>query len=185
MRGLLAAGLVACLGARLLANAVPATAPRASEYSVKAALIFNIARFVTWPSTAFSSPSAPITVCVLGADPFGSALDDALKGKQLGGHGLAVRRVAEPDASCHILFVSSSESKRLGVIVEKVQKSSVLTVSDHEGFCRTGGVVELFTEQDSIHFVINARAADPGLKFSARLLDIAAREREHSCGGGR
>lgn len=168
-------------GAVRLAAAVPAALPvqRASEYSVKAALIYNIAKFVTWPASAFPGPGAPLTVCVLGADPFGSVLDETLKDRQIAGRPVIARRVAEPDPSCHVLFVASSEYKRLGVILQKTHQASVLTISDLEGFSRNGGIVEFVTAQDRISFVINARAAGPGLRLSARLLEIAAHERAH------
>lgn len=170
--------VVLVTGAVRLPAAVTAALPvqRANEYSVKAALIYNIAKFVTWPASAFPAPGAPLTVCVLGADPFGSVLDETLRGRQIAGRPVTARRIAEPDASCHILFVASSEYKRLGVILEKMQKASVLTVSDLDGFSRNGGIVEFVTAEDRIHFVINAKAAGPSLKLSARLLDIASRE---------
>lgn len=170
--------VVLVAGAVGLRAAVPAALPsqRANEYGVKAALIYNIAKFVTWPASAFPGAGSPLTVCVLGADPFGGVLDEALRGRQVGGRPVTARRIAEPDASCHILFVASSEYKRLGVILDTTQNAPVLTVSDLDGFTRSGGIVEFVTAQDRIHFVINAKAAGPSLKLSARLLDLASRE---------
>lgn len=156
------------------------SAPRASEYAVKAALIYNLAKFVTWPQTALPAPGEPLAVCVLGSDPFGSALDETLKDRQVGGRPLAVRRVAEPDPACHVLFVSSSEHKRLGVILEKVRKASVLTVSDTEGFNRAGGIIELVMEADAVHFHLNAAAAEQAhLQISARLRTLEPRSHQH------
>ena len=179
-------GLLATAVVVTSANRVPAAAPaspaapRANEYAVKAALIYNIAKFVTWPQVLLPAPGEPLAVCVLVTDPFGSALDDTLNGRQVGGHPLAVRRVAEPEPACHVLFVSSSEHKRLDVILEKVQKAGVLTVGDMEGFNRAGGVIELVTEADAVHFHLNAPAAEQGrLQISARLRALEPRAHSH------
>ena len=41
------------------------------EYQVKAAYLFNLAKFVDWPPSA---GSGPLTICVARPDPFGTAL---------------------------------------------------------------------------------------------------------------
>lgn len=163
-----------------LPAAVPvAPAPRANEYSVKAALIYNIAKFVTWPPAAFATPTAPFTVCVLGADPFGSTLDSAVNGRLVAGRPIAARRVAEPEPGCHVLFVSSSEYKRLGVIIDRIPRpSTVLTVGDADGFNRAGGIIEFFMDGESIHFHVNT--SEQGLlQLSARLLQLEPRGHHH------
>src|SRR5215218_229657 len=73
---------------------------REDEYRVKAAMLFNIAKFIDWPPAAFSGPPAPLNVCVLGVDPFGGTLDEALKGR-VGGRAIATRRIADVEPGCH------------------------------------------------------------------------------------
>jgi hypothetical protein len=53
----------------------PAPARPAEEYRVKAAALYNLARFVSWPASSFPNVSAPLAICVLGEDPFGAQLD--------------------------------------------------------------------------------------------------------------
>src|SRR6478672_13263637 len=81
-------------------------APPASEYQVKAAYLFNFGQFVEWPAQAWSSPSAPFQICLVGKDPFGTTLDDVTRGEALGGHPLMVRHIASAGdvAGCQILF---------------------------------------------------------------------------------
>src|SRR5258708_34362438 len=83
------------------------------EYQVKAAFLYNFARFVEWPADVFHDPSDPFAICVLGQDPFGHALDDVVAGKKIEGRAFAVRRISAPRQAvgCRILFVSSSEPK--------------------------------------------------------------------------
>src|SRR6202046_3799900 len=83
------------------------------EYQVKAAFLYNFAKFVEWPPEAFKTAKDPILVCVLGRNPFGNALEDAIRGKSIAGRTFAYRRVsdAESASACQILFVGSEESK--------------------------------------------------------------------------
>jgi len=43
----------------------------AGEYLVKAAFLYNFAKFVEWPEEAFYDDRSPLTLCILGEDPFG------------------------------------------------------------------------------------------------------------------
>ena len=107
----IALGILLSVGAR----AGAADEYRADEYRVKAAFLYNFAKFVEWPPQAFKSPSDPIVIGVLGKNPFGDALADEVAGKTLGGRAFQVREVtdAQQASGCQIVFVSSSERKRL------------------------------------------------------------------------
>jgi hypothetical protein len=145
------------------------------EYRVKAAILYNIAKFVDWPSAAFAAPDAALGVCVLGTDPFGSQLDETFHGRQVHGRAVTVHRSADVDTSCHIMFVSRSERKRRSAVLERVSTSPVLTIGDDEGFGAAGGMVELATEGGQVRVSINNGAAQrAGLRVSARLLALAA-----------
>jgi hypothetical protein len=89
-----------------------------NEYRVKAAFLYNFAKFVDWPPEAFKSPSDPIVIAVLGKNPFGTLLAEEVAGKTLLGRSFQVRDVtnAQQASGCQIVFVSSSERKRLGAL---------------------------------------------------------------------
>jgi hypothetical protein len=99
------------------------------EYQVKAALLCNFARFIDWPAEAFQKPDVPLSICVLGEDPFGRALD---AGKAIRGRFLAVRRIADArlTAACHILFIGSSTGKRVLALLPAARQPGLLTVGD-------------------------------------------------------
>src|SRR3954451_21787561 len=65
------------------------------EYHLKAAFLYNFVKFVDWPPEAFKTPGEPITICVLGHDPFGQSLNDAVAGKVVGGRSVAIRSMTE------------------------------------------------------------------------------------------
>lgn len=176
-RGLPALGLaLACL----LAAAAPggraaAQGRQAQEYEVKAAYLYNFAKFVDWPGWAFPDEDAPVVLGVLGENPFGGALD-ALAGKAVKGRPLAVRRARRLDdlGPVHVLFIADSERARLPVIFEALRGRPVLTVGEMPGFARQGGMINLISAEGSVRFEINrGETLRAGLEVSSKLLRLA------------
>jgi hypothetical protein len=146
----------------------------ADEYRLKAAIIYSLAKFVEWPAAAFADPSSPLTVCVLGADPFGPALEAAMAGRSVTGRGVVTRRIANLEAGCHVLFVSDSETKRLPVILDQLRGQSVLSIGEDHTFLDLGGIVGLSRRGDRVIFSISGDAAEQAhLKVSARVLALS------------
>ena len=148
----------------------------ASEHAVKAALIYKIAKFVSWPSTAFTTPGEPLSVCLPAMEPIGPALN-ALTGKTVRGRQIKIRRfdATEPIASdCKILFLSQLAPGRRAALVSGVADAPVLTIGDTEDFVDLGGIVTLKIRQNRIQFAINIDASNrAGLDISAQLLQLA------------
>jgi hypothetical protein len=160
----------------LLGTAVASAQVPASEYQVKAVFLFNFAQFVEWPPTAFAGPSAPMIIGVLGENPFGSYLDETVRGERVSGRPVAVQYYRRVDEirTCHVLFISRSEEGRLDQILNRLKDRSILVVSDVDDFSRRGGMIRLATVQNRIRLVINpdaARAAN--LTISSQLLRSA------------
>ena len=101
-----------------------------SEYELKAAFLFNFAKFIDWPANSFASPQSAFTICVLGQDPFGRALDDNLQRKAVGDHPFAIRRLKDKSESrnCQMIFISSSENAHLSEIVEILPSCEMLVI---------------------------------------------------------
>jgi hypothetical protein len=164
--------LAACVV--LLQGAIAADSP--SEYQVKAVFLFNFSHFVDWPDQAFKSPTEPFTIGVLGADPFGSRLDEAVRGEHIAGHALTVRRFNSIDQldACQILFIDRSETPQLEQILRALGHRSMLTVSEIDGAAERGVMVEFVTESNRIRLKINVDAAHAaGLPISSKLLRLA------------
>ena len=146
------------------------------EYQVKAAFLYNFAKFVEWPPEAFKSPKAPILVCVLGRNPFGNALEEAIRGKSIAGRAFAYRHVsdAEGASACQILFVGSEESKHFRSLLENLKPMGILTVGEAQGFAASGGVINFKLDDGRVRFEINVDAAEhEQLHISAKLLSLA------------
>ena len=145
------------------------------EYLIKAAILYNFAKFASWPAAAFSNDTAPLRICVIGADPFGPALE-SLNGKTVRNRALVTALIAkvEDAAACHILFVSASEKDRLGAILDTVSALPILTVADINQFANSGGIIALKEVDDRSRIEVNIGAANlAGLKLSSKLLRLA------------
>ena len=149
------------------------------EYQIKAAFLYNFAKFVEWPAEAFVDDSAPIIFGVLGEDPFGDILDQTIKDKILNNRKLVIKRIEkfEEDqdlADCHILFISSSEEKLLEKIVETLGDLSVLTVGEMKQFAQRGGIINFVIKRNKVRFEVNVDAAKQvRLRISSKLLNLA------------
>lgn len=151
-------------------------APGPDEYQVKAAFVYNFAKFVAWPPHTFSDAAAPLTVGVLGQDPFGDGLDQIFKTDTVSGRRVIVKRAAAPEGlgNCQIVFISSSEKKHLSQIFKSLGRAGVLTVGEANDFARRGGVIGFTMEQSRVRFQINVdAAARAGLLVSSKLLNVA------------
>ena len=147
-----------------------------NEYQVKAAFLYSFAKFVEWSPQAFSSPAAEITICVLGKDPFGSFLDDVVRGKTVGDRPLEVyRRAGLPAGNeCKILFIAASERRRMPALLASVAAPGLLTVGDTPEFTAQGGIIAFQLEGQRIRLSVNLSAAEKAkLRISSRLLSLA------------
>jgi len=165
---------VLALLAVLLSTA--ARAQSATEYQVKAAFLFNFAKFVEWPADAFSSPDAPLQICLLGPDPFGPDFEQLIVDKVVNAHRIEVIHpsgIAQA-RSCHLLFIALSDRQALKDVLLGMKGASVLTVGDQPGFAKMGGMINFVLEDNRVRFEINLKAAEQAhLKLSARLLTVA------------
>ena len=168
--GMLAAAALAAV----MTEDLPAQASTPTEYEVQAAYLTRFGSFIQWPSTAPSE--GPFTICVLGIDPFGPALDAAVEGQTVQGRPVLARRIVQPRSvqPCHILFISASEEARLEEILAALGNSSTLTVSDMPRFTLRGGMLQFTLVGSNVRFEVNeTRAERAALTFSSQLLRLA------------
>jgi hypothetical protein len=145
------------------------------EYLIKAAILYNFAKFTRWPAESFESVDAPLHLCVFGIDPFRDTLA-TIDGKRVGSRNLRTRLITDTTMidGCHLLFVSASENERLAEVLAATNGAAVLTVADIPDFSRAGGIITLSIVEDRTRFDVNRLAADQaGLKLSAKLLRLA------------
>lgn len=166
------AGAVATLLAFLTVAGL-ASAPPATPAEVQAAFLCSFVEFVDWPPGAVDGP---VTVGVLGEDPFGALLEATAKNRPVQTKSIVVKRVAtlEEARTCQLVFVGASEARILTPILQALATSSILTVSDIAGFAKRGGMIGFTIEDKRVRFEINLEAAErANLRISSRLLKLA------------
>lgn len=143
------------------------------EYKVKAAFLYNFLKFIEWPQ---DQAETPLTICILGENPFDDALLPLQK-KQLHGRQLRVKQIkrSEPyDSLCQALFISPSEENYMLEILKKVAQKPILTISDIRNFILEGGGIGFYQEGGRVRFEINANAiTEKKLIVSSKLLELA------------
>jgi hypothetical protein len=143
------------------------------EYQVKSAFLLNFTKFIEWPAGAFSAPDSPISICIWGENPFGTALDQMVKGEVVSGRRVAVAYVKEtpPPQSCHIVFWGGPNKE---IRTLPAFGPGALTVGEGASFLRDGGMIAFVIENHRVRFEINQAAAErAGLKLSSKLLSVA------------
>ncbi len=140
------------------------------------------------PRRAFATPTAPIVICVLGADPFGSVLDQTMAGQHSQQRPLSVRRVADAhDAEgCHVAFIGKPTAERppaseqasqwLDVLADR----PVLTITEHLDALDQGAMLSFVSEVEGGQARIRFEASLPpmhraGLTPRSQML-VAARK---------
>jgi hypothetical protein len=160
----------------LLLLPTPAPAQHVTEPALKAAFIYNFARFTTWPDDVMPS-GEQVVLCVLGDAAIGEALERTVKGRTLAGHALGVSQPsvdAPLRAGCHIVYVSGMTADRAGKLIAGVRDAPVLSISDVDGFTKVGGIAEFFFEHGQLRFNVHlASARRARLQISSRLLSLA------------
>jgi hypothetical protein len=149
--------------------------PAGREFQVKAVFLYNFAQFVEWPADAFSSPTSPLVIGVLGVDPFGDFLDQTVTGESVNGHPLVVERYAtiEDLRPCHILYISGSMAGQSELVASALSHTHVLTVADAND-ALSGTMVRFAMERNRVRLRINLESArQSGLNISSKLLRSA------------
>jgi hypothetical protein len=161
-----------------LLAAVSAAAAEESptEYEVKAAYLYNFAKFVEWPKAVLPNASKEIVIGILGEDPFGKDIETVIGDKTVGDNKIVIKRSKEVDElkSSHILFISKSEKGRIVEILDSLKENPTLTVGDTEGFAETGGMVGFYFADKKIRFEVNNDVVKKAkLEISSKLLNLA------------
>lgn len=161
----------------LITHAVTALAAE-GEYQVKAAMLYNFAKFIEWPADSFGSDSR-IVFCVAGKSPLNNSIQK-MQGKLVKRRTVSIRQITRSDevAGCQLLFIPHSEDARLSAYLQQSNHSPILTVGDTDQFAASGGMIGFYEEDSRVRFEINLEAAQKRqIQISSHLLNLARRVR--------
>ncbi len=147
-----------------------------SDAEVKAAYLFNFAKFIDWPTTAFPQNDTPIVIGVLEDASFRQTVSDLIGTNRANARRVEIRQVSpsDPLQECHIIFIPKSSEKSTAQVLSAVKQTPVLTVSDVDHFATDGGMIGFVVVGSSLKLEINLAASqDSKLKISSKLLALA------------
>jgi hypothetical protein len=157
-----------------LAAQTASSAQSITPPALRAAFLFNFAKFVEWPTD--QPDSGPLCLCVLDDVAVEESLAQLMDGAPLSGRSLTLVRSVRNRSlrGCHVLYIGETDPERIATTVDDLRHAPVLTVGDGESFAKGGGMIGLFIEDGRMRFAINPDAAQrAGLKLSSRLLNLA------------
>ena len=163
------------LATSMVQHAFPADEKVPREYQLKAAFLFNFTKFVEWPTQSFAIVESPVVIGVLGKNPFGNELENAVKARTINGRPLLVKFLTtiESAREVQLLFVAQDYDQQKELFIA-LKHTNVLTVGESESFAKQGGIITLTLEGDKLRFEINMDSADEAkLKISAQLQKLA------------
>lgn len=146
------------------------------EYKIKAVFLFNFTQFVEWPGYVFNNDNDPFVIGILGKDPFGNYINEAVAGEKMGNHPLTVRYYHNVNevTNCQLLYINPDNNASLPDILSALDDRSILTVGDSPDFVKAGGIIGLITINNKIRLQINpGKAKAAGLSISSKLLSVA------------
>lgn len=161
--------LVICCKAAVLDAGTP------SEYQVKAAYLYNFAKFIRWPESAFVGNDAPLIIGVLGQNSFAGKLMP-LSSRMVRNRPIEVKyfKTLKEVQSCHLLYLNISEYGKLESILAKLRCRPIITIGDDQKFASRGGVIQFVTVRGRLRFIINLDVAKSNrIQIDAQLLSLA------------
>lgn len=152
---------------------VSSTYAQVSEYEYKAAFIERFTRFVEWPNEIESDT---FKIVVLGKNPFNSSLDDLFTGTRIKKQNVQLIYTDEIEdlTNVNLVFISSSEKRRLKEILIALSKNPILIISDSKGFCKMGVHINMYVDDNYVRYEINQKTIEKsGIKVSSLLFASA------------
>ena len=149
---------------------------RVDSREVKAVFLVNFLSFAEWPPAKLGPAGGHLTVAILGDPSFATLVEHAAAGHSVNGRSIAVQSVDSLDqaAAAHLVFIASSQTRRLPAVLRALADSTVLTVGDSDGFAQEGVAINLYTFDNRVRIEVNSTAAArAGVRLSANLMRLA------------
>ncbi|HET6842297.1 MAG TPA: YfiR family protein [Candidatus Angelobacter sp.] len=165
--------LIMCAVAATPIAKIPAQ--EADEYHLKAAFIFNFAKFINWPPRQENTAADTLEICVAGADAIADALRTTTNGKSIDSRPITVRQLGSPVVvqGCKVLFIGN-QAKKTAEIMAEAARLRIATVGEDDNFIQHGGVINFVPANGKLRFEINTAAASrAGISISSKLLQLA------------
>jgi len=162
--------------ALLVPRPLAAEEPQADSRRVKALFVVNFLSFAGWPPSKLGPAPARLVIAVVGDPGFAALVGEVAAGRDVAGRRIVVKAVAAPEDAldAHLVFIASSQARKLPSVLRVLAGAEVLTVGDADGFAQEGVAINLYTFDNRVRIEINSTAAArAGVRLSANLMRLA------------
>jgi len=138
----------------------------------KALFLFNFAKNIEWPSHAIDNN---IVVTIVGDDKLEEELNELAEVQKVGNHQLVVETATSIDeiSNSHMVFLSSSKSSLMPMLVSYQKDSPTLLIGDKQGLCSQGAGISFLKSGGKLNFEIcPGNIEDQGLKLAQKLVSL-------------
>jgi hypothetical protein len=161
-----------------------------SGEEIKAAFLYRFTSYVDWPANALENGS--FTIAVQCGDRIADALEDIVRGKQIKGRVVQVRRLKTLSelGDAQMLYVGAGCYANLQHQLQELESKPVLVVTDESSGLQDAGTIDFVTIDGHVRFEVSLQAAKrSNLRISSDLLSVAVRvlgglNSRHWCGDG-
>lgn len=146
-----------------------------TEDKVKAAYLYNFAKFIKWPGPAFIHEKSPLLIGVMGDDSFADKLGP-LTSRTVRNRPFEIKKLktSKQAQACHMVYINTSSSAELSNILEQLKARPIITIGDNNKFAAQGGIIQFIKIRDRLRFIINLDAAKINqVQINAQLLSLA------------
>lgn len=176
LSGLLLAALVLAVPRALAGTGAPSDT-LFTEQRVKAAFLYNFAKFVTWPAgAATAGPADSLIIGAVEAGAVGDVLRSSVQGRSARGRpvGVHIFRRVEDVGPCQILYAGETDPAVLAGLLRERGWRGVLTVGETDRFLQLGGTIRFQVRDNRVGFVVNVSAvAQNALEINSGMLKVA------------
>ncbi len=144
----------------------------ADPKTVKTQYIFLLTKFIRWSK---ESSNKEILLCFINSDDY-KKYTHIIDGRTVSQRTLKVVHSPTLDTktSCDIAFLSANSAIDNKTFIQHYKQQHVVTISDKENFCATGGIIQLYQKSKRILFSINKSAANTeDIQLSSQILALA------------
>lgn len=170
------ATLLGALGLACLLCSPARSDMRFPAQAVKAAYLYRITGYVTWPRDLPSD--APFTIDVLGGPEVADDLKQLLPGHPIDGHParvVVIRRISQIH-DAQMLYIGPQFTGDVHAAIVYSADRPVLVVTDEKNGLADGSTINFVEQGDHVRFEVSLTAATrAGLSISSQLLSVALR----------
>jgi hypothetical protein len=147
----------------------------AAEFPLsRASFLLSVARFTTWPDSAFTGRTSPLVFCIYKDRETGRALHGQLQGETINGRSL--RQVDIESfiglSRCHVVYLPSEKMNEYPFAAGNFYGK--LTISDSLEFAETGGMLGFVRGDQEVKIFVNPEIlTNFGLSICPSLLEMA------------